>query len=98
MRISAPILGSFPTSFRHPHTDLAALAPILAGADAVVIVCQKGLKLSQGAAAILRTRGVAAGYLEGGVLGWAAAGEPLIPADKLPKGSSSGNSALGDTA
>ncbi|MDA7947770.1 MAG: sulfurtransferase/chromate resistance protein [Hyphomicrobiaceae bacterium] len=79
-----------PTSFRHPHTDITALAPVLTGST-VVVVCQKGLKLSQGAAAILRTRGIAARFLEGGVLGWAAADEPLIPADKLPPPGASGN-------
>ncbi|MEM8743945.1 MAG: sulfurtransferase/chromate resistance protein [Pseudomonadota bacterium] len=79
-----------PTSFRHPHTDIAALGPALAGSD-VVVICQKGLKLSQGAAAILRAHGVAASYLEGGVLGWAAADQPLIPSNKLPKSISSGN-------
>ncbi len=72
-----------PTSIRQPHSDIGALVPRLAGADAVVI-CQKGLKLSQGAAAILRAHGIAAGYLEGGIFAWRDAGQPLIPADRIP--------------
>ena len=72
-----------PGSFRHPFTDIAALAPRLQGSR-VVIVCQKGKKLSQGAAAVLRDHGVAAESLESGNFGWRDANEPLIPAGKLP--------------
>lgn len=73
-----------PASFRHPHTDVAALAPKLVG-QRVIVICQKGLKLSEGAAAILRAHGVAAESLEGGIFAWRDAGEPLVPAAKLPK-------------
>ena len=58
-----------PTAFRHPYQDIAALAPKLAG-ERVVVICQKGRKLSQGAAAVLRNCGIAAESLEGGVFGW----------------------------
>jgi rhodanese-related sulfurtransferase len=78
-----------PTAFRHPHGDIVALAPALAGKKAV-IVCQKGLKLSQGAAAILRTYGIHAEYLEGGNVAWRDAGQPLIPAAALPKANAQG--------
>jgi len=78
-----------PTAFRHPHGDIAALAPGLAGKN-TVIVCQKGLKLSQGAAAILRTYGIHAEYLEGGNVAWRDAGQPLIPAAALPKTNAQG--------
>jgi hypothetical protein len=44
----------------------------------------KGHKLSEGAAAILRTRGWQAEVLEGGALGWQAAGLPMIPRAALP--------------
>ncbi len=73
-----------PGAFRHPFKEIAALAPKLAG-KRVVIICQKGQKLSQGAAAILRNHGVAAETLEGGVIAWRDAGEPMVPAVKLPK-------------
>ena len=49
-----------------------------------VIVCQKGLKLSHGAAAWLRHEGTSAEVLEGGFEAWREAGLPLIPEAKLP--------------
>lgn len=72
-----------PGSLRWAHTDLAALLPLI-GENRVVVVCQKGLKISQGAAAILRGHGIAAEYLGGGALGWADAGLPMIPAAAIP--------------
>ncbi len=72
-----------PTSFRHPFRDIASLAPMLNGSR-VVIVCHQGLKLSQGAAAILRDHGIAAESLEGGIVTWQEANGPLVPADKIP--------------
>lgn len=72
-----------PASKRHPHKDIAAVAPSLTGSR-VVVVCQKGRKLSQGAAAILRDSGVAAETLEGGIQAWRDAGQMLVPAAKLP--------------
>lgn len=74
-----------PGAFRHPHRDIGALAPVL-GTRAAVLVCQKGRKLSQGAAAALRARGGAAWALEGGNLAWRQAGLPRIRADVLPPG------------
>jgi rhodanese-related sulfurtransferase len=50
----------------------------------VVVCCQKGLKLSQGAAAWLRHEGVTAETLEGGFEAWRASGLPLVQAVKLP--------------
>ncbi len=50
----------------------------------VVVACQRGLKLSQGAAAWLRHAGARAESLEGGFEAWAAAGNPLVRADALP--------------
>ena len=50
----------------------------------VVVVCQRGLKLSQGVAAWLRHAGVDAQTLEGGFEAWRAAGQPLVNTDKLP--------------
>ena len=44
------------------------------------MVCQKGLKLSHGAAAHLRARGVSAQVLEGGNYAWRDAGLPRVPA------------------
>lgn len=47
-------------------------------ARAHVVVCQKGLKLSQGAAAALRAQGHAATALDGGIMAWAEVGHPTM--------------------
>ena len=78
-----------PSAIRHPFTDIATLAPKLAG-QRVVVICHKGLKLSQGTSAILRDFGIKAEALAGGIVGWRAAGGPLIPANKLPPRSAQG--------
>jgi len=49
-----------------------------------VVICQKGLKLSEGVAAILRARGIVAEVLEGGFLAWREAGGLLLSPAKLP--------------
>ncbi len=72
-----------PTAIRHPFTDIQTLVPNLQG-QKVVVICQKGLKLSEGAAAILRTHGIRAENLEGGNYGWRDAGGPLVPAANIP--------------
>lgn len=73
-----------PTAVRAPHAGMAALAPTLAGRR-VVVICHKGMKLSMGAAAILRSLGVAAETLEGGNVAWTAAGLPRVPAAAVPR-------------
>ncbi len=76
-----------PTAQRCPHDHIEMLGPDLQG-KRVVIICQKGKKLSQGAAALLRTQGLKAEYLAGGIHAWRDADLPLIPAANLPpKGS-----------
>jgi len=72
-----------PTAFRHPHRDITTLVPQLTG-KRVVVYCQKGKKLSQGAMAILRSHGIQAEGLEGGHFAWRDAGEILVPAAKIP--------------
>ncbi|WP_269581144.1 sulfurtransferase/chromate resistance protein [Roseibium sp. Sym1] len=72
-----------PSAFRHPFGQIDALAPKLAGRK-VVVVCWKGLKLSAGAAAILRTAGVDAEVLEGGTTAWKEADLPRVPAASIP--------------
>jgi len=74
-----------PGSFRHPHTDLAGLKARLNGQPCVVI-CQKGVKLSQGLAAWLRNDGIAAEYLQGGMYAWRDhQGAPRLPVAALPE-------------
>ena len=50
----------------------------------VIASCQRGAKLSQGAAALLRCGGVDAQSLEGGFEAWKGAGQPLVRTTKLP--------------
>ncbi len=73
-----------PGARRHPFTKIAELLPELQGKK-VIVICQKGLKLSQGAAAILRAEGIDAENLEGGNFAWRDAGAPLIPATIIPQ-------------
>ena len=72
-----------PGSIRRPFAQVADWAHELAGRVAIV-VCQKGLKLSHGAAAWLRHAGIPADSLEGGALAWAQAQLPMVPADRIP--------------
>ncbi len=72
-----------PGAIRRSHTDVAGWAGGFAGRD-VVVVCQKGLKLSQGAAAWLRHAGADAQSLEGGFDAWREAGLPLAATTHLP--------------
>jgi len=72
-----------PGALRHAHTDLEALIPRVLD-RAVVIYCQKGRKLSQGAAAVLRTEGIRAEVLEGGQFAWRDAGLPMTDAAAFP--------------
>lgn len=54
------------------------------GGSRIVVICQRGQKLSQGVAAWLRHEGIAAESLEGGFEAWAAAGGPLVTAGAIP--------------
>ncbi len=79
-----------PGAVRRPFRAVAEWAPQFAGRSAVVI-CQKGLKLSQGVAAWLRHSGIPAESLEDGALGWAKAGLPMVPEAALPPRNAQGN-------
>ncbi len=72
-----------PTSFRHPYNLIDELAPQL-GDGPIIVICQKGKKLSAGVAALLRLEGIHAQYLEGGIFAWRDAGLPLVPAKAIP--------------
>ena len=72
-----------PGSIRRPFAQVADWAHELAG-RAAIVVCQKGLKLSHGAAAWLRHAGIPADSLEGGALSWAQAQLPMVPAARIP--------------
>ena len=72
-----------PGAIRWSHAEIDALVPQMRDRN-VVVICQKGIKLSQGAAALLRTHGIAAEYLEGGNWAWRDAGLPLVPWEAIP--------------
>jgi rhodanese-related sulfurtransferase len=72
-----------PTTRLMPHTAFDT-HPDLPD-QPIVVSCQRGKKLSEGAAALLRLHGWRAEVLDGGFEGWLAAGLPLMPASALPK-------------
>ena len=74
---------ALPGAIRRDVRQVSAWAPDFAGRH-VAVVCQRGLKLSQGAAAWLRHAGAVAESLEGGFEAWRDAGLPLVRPDKVP--------------
>ncbi len=72
-----------PTARRSAHDRVVDLAATI-GASGAVVICQKGKKLSEGAAALLRAAGVSAESLDGGWLAWRDAVLPALPAALLP--------------
>lgn len=67
-----------PGASRHSFREIEALGPKLQ-CRKTIIICQRGLKLSQGAAALLRANGIDAKNLEGGMVAWREAGQPTVP-------------------
>lgn len=78
-----------PGARRHRFDEIEFLAPGL-GHGRVILYCQKGRKISQGAAALLRVHGVRAETLEGGQFAWRDAGAPLVDARALPERDAAG--------
>ena len=72
-----------PCSVRRTHEATGDWPADFHGQSAIVI-CQDGLDLSAGVAALLRDAGVNAEALEGGFAAWGKSGLPLVPAGKLP--------------
>ena len=80
-----------PAALRCPHRDIESLAPRLAQ-QRVVVYCQQGKKLSQGAMALLRHHRIAAESLEGGHFAWRDAGQITVPAARIPRAPGGGSS------
>lgn len=78
-----------PGAFRHAADALDGLVPKLAGRHTIVLR-QKGRKVSQGAAAILRVEGIACEVLEGGQVAWRDAGHPTVETAALPPADAEG--------
>ena len=72
-----------PTTLLHTHTDIDGLITRVAGRK-FVLIYHKGLKLSQGAAALLRAAGCDVETLSGGFVAWRAAGLPMVPLNQIP--------------
>ena len=72
-----------PGAIRRDFRSVASWAGNFAG-HPVAVVCQRGLKLSQGVAAWLRHAGSAAEALEGGFEAWARVGGLLVRPDHVP--------------
>jgi rhodanese-related sulfurtransferase len=70
-----------PTGRILPH---AAVEGLTDPPGRAIVVCMRGRKLSEGAAAILRAKGWEAEVLDGGAAAWDAAGLPMIPRAVLP--------------
>jgi rhodanese-related sulfurtransferase len=78
-----------PGARHHDYRDVAGWCQRYSGST-TVIVCQKGLKLSQGVAALLRHEGIPAESLEGGMLAWHAAKQSSLNPKHLPKPDAAG--------
>jgi rhodanese-related sulfurtransferase len=72
-----------PGSLRRAHHEVESWATTYRS-KSVIVVCQRGQKISQGVAAWLRHYGIEAQTLEGGFEAWKQAGELLVRTDKLP--------------
>ncbi len=73
-----------PGAVRRDFRTVTSWAAHYANRRHVVVVCQQGLKLSEGVAAWLRHAGIQAELLEGGFEAWVAAGGLLVRPDKVP--------------
>ena len=78
-----------PGSIRRPYDQVRDWGGSLQG-PASIVICQKGRKLSEGAAAWLRQMGKPAEALEGGYEAWIAAGLPTVNSAKIPKPDATG--------
>jgi rhodanese-related sulfurtransferase len=72
-----------PASIRRDYRTVSSWAQDYAG-QPVVVVCQRGKKLSQGVAAWLRHAGARAENLEGGFEAWLKSGGLLVRPDHVP--------------
>ncbi len=73
-----------PASSPRPAEQVRSWAAALTGKK-IVVTCAHGRERSAGVAAILRSEGIDAEILEGGLAAWKDAGLPVIDATKLPE-------------
>jgi len=72
-----------PGSLRRDHRAVAQWAPNYRDRS-LVLLCQRGQKLSEGTAAWLRHERISAEVLEGGFEGWKKTSELLVRTEKIP--------------
>jgi rhodanese-related sulfurtransferase len=80
---TAEIPFLIPSSVQRAHNAVADWANEFQG-KLIVISCHKGLKLSEGVAALLRLRGIEARVLIGGAVAWRDAKLPAVPLAAMP--------------
>ncbi len=80
-----------PGSVRRAHRQVDDWGASLSGRS-VVVICSNGRQLSEGTAAVLRHRGIAAETLEGGKSAWHEASLPTIAANRIPERDAQGRS------
>jgi len=78
-----------PSAIRCAHLSITNLLPALTCSH-VVVYCQKGLKLSEGAAAMLRTHRIQTEVLEGGYAARVETDNALVPIPILPERNAQG--------
>jgi rhodanese-related sulfurtransferase len=81
-----------PGSVRRDYRAVCEWGAEFAGQRRVVVVCHRGLKLSEGVAAWLRHLGIPAETLEGGHQAWRQAGGMVFSPEHLPSPIASGGS------
>ena len=81
-----------PASSQRPAEEVRDWASTLIG-KRVVVTCAHGQERSAGVAAILRSEGIDAEILEGGLAKWRDAGLPMFDASKIPERDSAGRTA-----
>lgn len=79
-----------PASTRLTHDVISAGAKP-DGGTSVVVICQRGAKLSEGSAALLRNASIDAVSLSGGFLAWRDTGLPLVPEAIIPPRNAKGH-------
>ncbi len=72
-----------PSALRRSHLTIADWMPDYQGMS-VLTYCDRGLKLSEGVAALMREAGINARILTRGFQGWRSDGLPLVPSKMIP--------------
>ena len=78
-----------PGAIKRDFDNISALAEEFSE-EQLIIYCQKGLKISQGTAALLREKGGRVGFLEGGQFAWRDAKLPMVTASSIPRDANEG--------